>query len=325
MMNRLLITGGAGYIGAHAVQYFLERGMALVVIDTFENGNTRLEGAEYFQVNTSDTEAVRRICREHGFQAAMHFAAYASVEESVQNPTLYFRNNTVGTMELISTLIEEGVRKFVFSSTCAVYGQTDSPIREENPIAPCNPYGASKMMSEMFLRQCADAGLLDYVSLRYFNAAGDDPHGRFGESHEPERHLIPNVLRAARDGSTLQVFGDDYPTPDGTCVRDYVHVVDLIEAHALALEFLGSNQSSAIYNVGTENGYSIRQVIDQARVVTGRDIPFRVVDRRAGDPAFLVASSAKIRKELGWQPRFGLKEILSTAWNWEQKRRSNEC
>lgn len=318
--TRLLITGGAGYIGSHAVKYFLNRGLDIVVIDTFENGRTRLEGAKYFQINTADIEAVRRLCREHGFDAAMHFAAYASVEESVLNPTLYFRNNSIGTMQLVSTLIEERVRKFVFSSSCAVYGEANTPISEENPIAPCNPYGASKMMEEGFLRQCSAAGLLDYVSLRYFNAAGDDPDGEIGECHEPERHLIPNILHAALEGSPVRIFGDDYPTPDGTCVRDYVHVMDLVEAHALALAFLQRNQASAIYNVGTEKGYSIRQVLQEAIRITGKEIPSRISARRAGDPPFLVASSQKIQKELGWKPAGGLAEILSSAWNWELKR-----
>jgi UDP-glucose 4-epimerase len=321
-MQRLLITGGAGYIGSHAVKHFLKRNLQVVVIDTFENGNARLEGAEYLQVNTGDSEAVRRVCREHRFDAAMHFAAYASVEESMQNPLLYFRNNTIGTMQLVSTLIEEGVRKFVLSSTCAVYGEVNEPIGEEHAIAPCNPYGASKALAEEYLRQCSVAGLLDYVSLRYFNAAGDDPEGEIGECHEPERHLIPNLLRSALDRKPVRIFGDDYPTPDGTCVRDYVHVEDLVGAHALSLDWLHENRASATYNVGTEKGYSIREVLREASRVCGNEIPHEVVERRSGDPPFLVASARKIKQQLGWKPAYGLTEILSTALQWEKRRKS---
>jgi UDP-glucose 4-epimerase len=319
-MKSLLITGGAGYIGSHAVLYFLEQKWRVTVLDSFERGSIRIAGADYVEGHTGDPEVVRRVCRKQKFDAVMHFAAYASVEESVRQPDLYFRNNTAGTQQLIEILIEEGVRKFIFSSSAAVYGETSKPLTEESETRPCNPYGESKMRAEQFLSQCAATGVLDFVSLRYFNAAGNDPDGRTGESHDPELHLIPNIFRAHLQGKPVRVFGDDYSTPDGTCIRDFVHVCDLIDAHALALNSLLDGGPSALYNVGTGKGYSIREVIRQASGIAGKEILHEIVPRRPGDPAFLVASPKKIQRNLGWKPKFGLPQILETAFNWEKLR-----
>jgi UDP-glucose 4-epimerase len=321
-MGKLLITGGAGYIGSHAAKYFLKKGFDVVVIDTFERGKTRLAGVTYVELNTADQEGVGLLCKQHRFDAVMHFAAYTSVEESVRYPLLYYRNNTIGTLQFLSVLIQSGVRRFVFSSTSAVYGETTTMVDETAIPNPCNPYGSSKLMVEQFLRRCADDGLLDFVALRYFNAAGADPEGEIGEVHDPETHLIPNILKASLQGKQFQIFGDDYPTPDGTCVRDYIHVWDLIEAHSLALQSLMDGRESAIYNLGTEHGYSIRQVLEEAsRIVTG-PIHYQVASRRSGDPALLVASSKKIRNELGWKPAFNLTDILTTAYQWEKKQKN---
>ena len=318
-MSKLLITGGAGYIGSHAVKYFKKQGFDVVVIDTFERGNLRQPGVEYVNLNTSDVEGVLQLCQRHSFDAVMHFAAYASVEESVRYPLLYYRNNTIGTLQFLSALIQSGVKHFVFSSSSAVYGETTSVVDETAIPAPCNPYGSSKLMVEQFLKRCAEDGLIEYVALRYFNAAGADPEGEIGEVHEPERHLIPNILKASMKGKTFQIFGDDYPTPDGTCIRDYVHVWDLIEAHSLALRSLQEGKGSAVYNLGSEHGYSIRQVLEEASRIVSGPIPYQVAPRRAGDPALLVASSKKIRSQLGWKPAFTLTDILTTAYNWEKK------
>jgi UDP-glucose 4-epimerase len=318
-MTKLLITGGAGYIGSHAVKYFLKKGFDVVAIDTFERGACRLKGAEYVQLNTADYDGVMQLCSNHRFDAVMHFAAYALVEESVRYPLLYYRNNTIGTLQFVSALIQSGVRTFVFSSTSAVYGETDSRVEETAVPAPCNPYGSSKLMVEQFLQRCAIDGLLNFVALRYFNAAGADPEGEIGEVHNPETHLIPNILKASLKGTPFQIFGDDYPTADGTCVRDFVHVWDLIEAHSLALRSLQEGRGSAIYNLGTEHGYSIRQVLEEASRIIPRPIHYQVAPRRPGDPAFLVASSKKIRSELGWKPAFNLADILTTAYHWEKK------
>jgi len=321
-MSKLLITGGAGYIGSHAVKYFLKKGYEIVVLDTMERGNMRVGSATYVQIPIADQQAVSLLCKEHRFDAVMHFAAYASVEESVKYPLLYYRNNTIGTLEFLSVLIQSGIRKFVFSSTAAVYGETTGIVDETTPQAPCNPYGRSKLMVEQFLKKCAEDGLLNFVALRYFNAAGADPEGEIGEVHDPETHLIPNILKASLHGKPFKIFGDDYPTPDGTCVRDFIHVWDLIEAHALALQSLNEGQTDSIYNLGTEHGYSIRQVLEEASRIVDSPIQIEVAPRRAGDPAFLVASSQKIRTKLGWKPAFNLADIIKTAYTWEKKRTS---
>ncbi|HET6267145.1 MAG TPA: UDP-glucose 4-epimerase GalE [Acidobacteriota bacterium] len=319
-MKSLLITGGAGYIGSHAVLYFLDQKWHVTVLDSFERGSVRIEGADYIEGKTGDPEIVRKVCRKQKFDAVMHFAAYASVEESVRRSDVYERNNITGTQKFIEVLIEEGIRKFIFSSSAAVYGETSEPVTEESETKPCNPYGESKMRSEQFLSRCAKSGDLNFVSLRYFNAAGNDPEGRTGETHDPELHLIPNIFRAHLQGKPVRVHGDDYSTPDGTCIRDFVHVCDLVAAHALALNSLLDGGPSAIYNVGTGKGYSIREVIRQAGSIARKEIAFEVVPRRPGDPAFLVASAEKIQRELGWKPKFGLREILETAYNWEIRR-----
>ncbi len=323
VMGKLLITGGAGYIGSHAVKYFLKKGFDVIVIDTFERGRIRMAGAEYVSLSTSDQDGVERLCEQHHFDAVMHFAAYASVEESVRYPLLYYRNNTIGTLQFISALIQSGVKRFVFSSTSAVYGETASVVDETAVPAPCNPYGSSKLMVEQFLRRCADDGLLEFVALRYFNAAGADPEGEIGEVHDPESHLIPNILKASIYGKQFQLYGDDYPTPDGTCIRDFVHVWDLIEAHSLALQSLENGRGSAIYNLGTEQGYSIRQVLEEASRIVSGPIQYQIAPRRPGDPALLVASSKKIRSELGWKPALNLTDIIATAYRWEQKQNKN--
>jgi UDP-glucose 4-epimerase len=320
-MSKLLITGAAGYIGSHTAKFLLRQGHELVGLDTFERGSHKLSEIEYVICDVADVEQIKALCRKHKFDGVMHFAAYASVEESVRKPMLYYQNNTIGTLQMISALLECGVSKIVFSSSCSVYGMaSEKPIEETDPTAPINPYGASKLMVEEFLRHSAHEKILQFVSLRYFNAAGTDPEGELGEDHEPELHLIPNVFRAALRNKPFQMFGDDYPTNDGTCVRDYIHVCDLADAHSKAWNFLAQNKGSAVYNLGTEKGYSIRQILDEASKVVGHPISFNTLPRRPGDPPTLIASSRKIEAELGWKPKFGLKEILETAYKWELKR-----
>lgn len=317
---RILVTGGAGYIGSVVAEELIADGHGVVVYDNLSKGHRGAvsAGADFVRAELSDVDTLRRAMRGQGTEAVIHMAAYSLVGESVTDPAKYYRNNVTAGLALLDAMNDEGVKKIVFSSTAAVYGEpAKQPVEEGDPTAPTNPYGETKLAFERALRWYENANGTRYASLRYFNAAGAT--GRCGEVHDPETHLIPIVLQAAAGKRThVEIYGDDYATRDGTCVRDYVHVVDLARAHILALDILG--ERSAIYNLGCGgDGYTVREVIDVAREVTGRDIEARISARRAGDPALLVASSARISGELGWSPRLqDLRLIVESAWRWMQ-------
>lgn len=318
---RILVTGGAGYIGSVVTEELLRDGHEVFVYDNLSKGHRAsvLPGARFIDADLMDGERLRRTFSDGRIEAVIHMAAYSLVGESVAEPLKYYQNNVVAGLVLLDAMRETDVRHLVFSSTAAVYGEPEKqPVEETDSTNPTNPYGETKLTFERALRWYENAYGLHYVSLRYFNAAGATTH--CGESHDPETHLIPVVLQAAAGNrERVEIYGDDYPTRDGTCVRDYIHVVDLARAHILSLNIL--EERSAIYNLGCGgDGYSVREVIDMAREVTGRDIPAHVSPRRAGDPAVLIASSERIRRELGWMPeRQDLRTIITSAWTWMQQ------
>lgn len=323
----ILVTGGAGYIGSHAVLALKRAGYEVIVLDNLVYGHRdiveQVLQVELIVGDINDRLLLDKLFSERQIDAVMHFSAYAYVGESVTDPAKYYRNNVIGTVTLLEAMIAASIKKFVFSSTCATYGVPHTvPITEDHSQNPINPYGATKLMVERILQDFAPAYDLKSVSFRYFNAAGADPTGILGEDHNPETHLIPLVLMAAlgkRD--SVSIFGTDYPTDDGTCIRDYIHVTDLAEAHILGLEYLLKGGDSAIFNLGNGNGFSVKQVIDTARQVTGQDIKVNLSDRRPGDPPILVGSSDKARNILGWEPKYpAIKEILAHAWQWHQQR-----
>lgn len=318
----ILVVGGAGYIGTHMVADLLRAGYEVVTLDNLCRGHRELIlGGTFIEGDLGNAALLDDIFSRHSITAVMHFAAYSIVSESVKNPLVYYRNNITRTIELLDAMIRYRVKRFIFSSTAAVYGEPIKvPITEDHPCYPTNPYGATKLAVERLLADCAQSHDLKYISLRYFNAAGADISGKLGERHEPETHLIPLVLQVATgERMNIQIFGTDYPTPDGSCVRDYVHVSDLTQAHLLALKSLLRGGDSAVYNLGNSRGYSVRDVIQTARYVTGHPIPAITADRRPGDPAMLIADSEKICRELDWKPRYeDLKTIIKTAWAWHQ-------
>lgn len=322
MSGKILVTGGAGYVGSHACKALAARGYEPVVLDSLERGHREhVKWGPFEHCNVLDPDGLAGALERHRPDAVMHFAAYAYVGESVSDPAAYYRNNVVGSINLLDAMRTAGVDLIVFSSTCATYGiPAHTPINEEQAQDPVNPYGRSKLMVERLLADYAEVYGMRACSLRYFNAAGADPDGEIGEVHDPEPHLIPNVLRACRGRiPELRVFGTDYPTPDGTCIRDFIHVADLAAAHCLALEHLKANPGSHAFNLGSENGYSIMEVIEAAESETGRRVPYRAEARRPGDPPVLVADSSKAQGELGWaRSHSSLSEILRTAWHWEQ-------
>lgn len=322
MKPQILVAGGAGYIGAHMCKYLFQHGYQPVVLDNLVYGHAEaVKWGPLVQGDMADPKILAHIFSRYDIAAAMHFAAFCYVGESVTHPARYYQNNVAGTLNLLEGLLAHDIKHFIFSSSCATYGEPLAvPIPESHPQNPINPYGQSKLMVERILEDYRTAYGLRSVSLRYFNAAGADPDGEIGEDHQPETHLIPLVLRTALgQREAIQVFGDDYPTPDGTCIRDYIHVQDLAQAHLLALETLLDGGAGGTYNLGNGDGYSVQQVIAVAREVTGHAIPARVSPRRPGDPAMLVGSCQKAAAELGWQPRFGeLASIIRTAWNWHQ-------
>ncbi|HEY0078362.1 MAG TPA: UDP-glucose 4-epimerase GalE [Pyrinomonadaceae bacterium] len=317
---RILVTGGAGYIGSVVTEELINAGHEVVVYDNLGKGHRAAVHPEatFVQADLMDGETLRRTFREHETEAVIHMAADALVGESVTNPAKYYHNNLVAGLHMLDAMRDAEVRRIVFSSTCATYGEPARvPMDESLPTNPLNPYGQSKLAFEGALKWYGSAYGMNYVALRYFNAAGATE--RCGEQHDPESHVIPIVLQAATGRRPhVEIFGDDYPTRDGTCIRDYIHVVDLARAHILALRIL--DERSAIYNLGCGGeGYTVKEVIDTAREVTGRDITARVGARRPGDPAALVATSEKIKRELGWQPQFqDLRVIIESAWNWMQ-------
>lgn len=320
---RVLITGGAGYIGSHMVKLLLSADIEVVILDDLSGGHRdAVVGGEFVMGDIADRALVERTLCLRRFDAIMHFASFIQVGESVSDPSKYYRNNLAGTLSLLDTAVACGVKQFVFSSSAAIFGEPKyTPIDENHPTQPLSPYGYSKLAIERVLADYDRAYGLRSICLRYFNAAGADPDGERGETHEPETHLIPLILQAASGRrSCVKIFGDDYPTPDGTCVRDYVHVVDLCEAHLLALEYLKRTQRSAAYNLGNSRGYSVTEVIGAAEHIVGHRVPVERNERRPGDPAILVADSARAKAELGWRPRFDdIETIVRHAWRWEQK------
>ena len=315
----MLVTGGAGYIGSHAAKALRRAGYRTVIYDDLSAGHREAAlGAPLIEGDIRDVDAVRRAIRESGAAAVMHFAAWLSVGDSVTDPVGYYRNNVLGTLGTLEAMAAEGCKRFVFSSTCAVYGEpVETPIKETHPTAPINAYGQTKLAIEHALPHYDRAYGIASIRLRYFNAAGADPEGELGEDHAPEIHVIPRAFDAASGGAPLLVFGEDYPTPDGTCLRDYIHVSDLADAHVRALARLEQGGASASYNVGTERPSSVRQVIEAVERVTGRRVERRSAPRRSGDPAVLYASAGRIREDLGWVPRRPeLEVIVADAWRW---------
>jgi len=319
----ILVTGGAGYIGSHTVKVLLEHGYEPVTFDNMENGHPEsVVGGEIVRGDLRNRDDIEDVFQAYPIDAVLHFAAYASVSDSVANPAPYFRNNIVGGLNLLDAMMGHGVGRIIFSSSAATYGEPlRVPIEEDHPQNPTNPYGETKLMFEHILKWYDAAYGIRSVSLRYFNAAGADPDGQIGEGQNPEPHLIPVVLRAALgELSSVSVFGTDCDTPDGTAIRDYIHVTDLAEAHILALRALDSGAPTTAYNLGNGNGQSVMQVIRTAKRVTGRTIPWTPAAIRPGDPARLVASSEKLKRELGWTLQFpDLETIIETAWRWQTR------
>ncbi len=323
-MKNILVVGGAGYIGSHVVKMLAAQGYNPVVYDNLSKGHREAVQGHPFELgDLGDKTRLAEVFKKYGIEAVMHFAAFIEVGESVKEPSKYYHNNVAKVLNLLDAMHENAVRYFVFSSTAATFGEPIRPkIDETHPQKPINPYGNTKLMVEKMLEDFDTAYGLKSVALRYFNASGADDSGEIGESHSPETHLIPLVLQAAAGKRPcISVFGTDYPTPDGTCVRDYVHVNDLARAHILALEKMTKENQSLRYNLGSGNGQSVAELIAQAKEVTGVDFKVEYKGRRAGDPAVLVADSAKATRELGWKPQYDLKQIIQTAWNWEQHRR----
>lgn len=317
--HAVLVTGGAGYVGSHAAKALRQAGYRVVIYDDLSAGHRAAAlGAPVIPGDIGDSDAVRRAIRDSGAAAVMHFAAWLSVADSVRDPVGYYRNNVAGTLATLEAMAAEGCRRFVFSSTCAVYGEpVETPISEAHPTAPINAYGQTKLAIEHALPHFERAYGITSIRLRYFNAAGADPDGELGEDHSPEIHVIPRALQAASGGPALEVFGEDYPTPDGTCLRDYIHVTDLADAHVRSLARLEQGGASATYNVGTERPSSVKDVIAIVEKVTGRQVTRRTAPRRPGDPAVLYASAQRIRQELGWAPaRADLEVIVRDAWRW---------
>lgn len=321
-IKHILVVGGAGFIGSHMVLTLRAAGYEVVVLDNLSKGHAdAIIDAHFVQGDMGDRAVLNQLFSDYTFDAVMHFASFIEVGESVRKPALYYHNNLVNTLMLLEVMLAYKVKHFIFSSTAAVYGEPQyTPIDEQHPLVPINPYGHSKHMVETILKDYAASYDFHYASLRYFNAAGADPEGRLGERHEPESHLIPLILQVAKgQRKDITVYGYDYPTPDGTCVRDYVHVSDLCQAHLQALDYLQKQHDSIICNLGTGHGYSVQEVIDAARRVTNHAIPVQVGTRRAGDPAILVANADKAKQILNWQPQYAeLDVIIQHAWRFNK-------
>lgn len=319
----ILVLGGAGYIGSHTALELVKAGNEVVIADNLVTGYRKAipEGAKFYEGDLRDSDFLDNLFHQEKIDAVIHFAAYSLVGESVTNPLKYYDNNLYGTKVLLEAMVKNNVGKIVFSSTAATYGEPENiPILETDRTCPTNPYGETKLAMEKMFKWTAEAHGLRYVSLRYFNACGADESGTIGEAHNPESHLIPLILQVPNGKrETISIYGTDYDTPDGTCIRDYIHVTDLAQAHILAVQYLNNGGESDIFNLGNGVGYSVREVIETARKVTGHPIPATESSRRAGDPARLVASSEKAKKILGWKPvHDSLEEIISSAWNWHK-------
>jgi UDP-glucose-4-epimerase GalE len=322
-MAKILVTGGAGYIGSHTTHFLLKQGHDVQVVDNLSKGyRHNVPEGRLHVADLMDTGALDALFAAHSFDAVVHFAACIAVGESMQKPEMYFRNNVAATTNLLDAMQRANVRSLVFSSTAAVYGDPASvPIPESAPQKPVNPYGEGKWMVEQILQWCDRCSALRYVALRYFNACGAEPRFGIGEEHQPETHLIPLILRAVKTGKPVTVFGEDYETPDGTCIRDYIHVMDLAAAHGSALDHLMAGGASHAFNCGTGKGFSVLEVIQAVEKVTGKPVPRVIGARRPGDPPELVADSSNLQKTLGWSPRFTrLEDIVSSAWEFEQHR-----
>ncbi|MEK7991838.1 MAG: UDP-glucose 4-epimerase GalE [Thiotrichaceae bacterium] len=323
MNKTILVVGGAGYIGSHMVKMLLAQGCQVVVLDNLSNGyRNAVLGGDFVFADLADKANLEYIFQAYQFDGVMHFASFIQVGESVQNPRIYYQNNLANTLNLLDTMVKYEVKNFIFSSSAAIFGEPQSvPLDETHPKNPINPYGLSKWMIEQILADYEKAYDLRSICLRYFNAAGADPEGELGERHIPETHLIPLVLQAASQRREhISIFGQDYDTPDGTCIRDYIHINDLCQAHWLALQQLWNGNQSAAYNLGNGEGFSVREVIDVAKQVTGKNISIIEEQRRDGDPARLVADARLAKAILGWKPQFtDLETIISHAWAWEQQ------
>lgn len=322
-MKNILVVGGAGYIGSHTCKELLKRGYNPIVFDNLIYGHREFaKWGEFILGDLNDIEQIRLTFEKYRINSVMHFAAYAYVGESVEEPKKYYDNNVVATINLLNVMLEFNVKYFIFSSSCATYGNPEYlPIDEKHPQNPINPYGMSKLMVEAILKDYTNAYDFKFVSLRYFNASGCDPECEIGENHNPETHLIPLILDAAiGKRENIKVFGTDYDTRDGSAIRDYIHVIDLAQAHILALEYLFDKSDSEIFNLGNGQGFSVKEVIECAKKVTNKEIKVVYTDRRAGDPAILVGSSEKIINKLNWKPQYSkLEDIIKTAWDWHKK------
>lgn len=323
MTKRILVTGGAGYVGSHTVKELLAKDYHPIVYDNLSQGHKEaVQGGELIVGDLANQEELRKCLNKYKIEAVIHFAASCYVEESIKDPTQYYENNVVNGLNLLKVMLESGVKKIVFSSSCAVYGVPRKiPIPESHSLNPINPYGMTKLIFEKILKDYEQAYRMKYISLRYFNAAGADESAKIGENHNPETHLIPLVLQTVLgQKENIEIFGTDYPTPDGTCIRDYIHVSDLARTHILALEKLLKEEPSDVFNLGLGKGYSVKEVINAACQVTGKKIRTRETDRRAGDLPKLVADTSKAKRELGWKPEYiKLEDIISTAWEWHKK------
>lgn len=322
-MGFILVTGGAGYIGSHVVKDLLKRGYKVVVVDNLDRGHRKAVLTQFFEdVDLKNKADLKEVFEKYEIDAVMHFAALSTVGDSMKDPGKYYENNILGGLNLLEVMKDFNVKYFIFSSTAAVYGEPQIiPIPEEHPKNPTNVYGSSKLMFEEILKWYDNIYDIKYVSLRYFNAAGADLEGELGEDHRPETHLIPLVLKTALgQREFIEIYGTDYPTPDGTCIRDYIHVMDLSEAHILALEALFNGMGSEIFNLGNERGYSVKEVINITEKVIGKEIPVKEGSRRPGDPAILIASSEKIKRKLKWVPKYNdLETMILSSWNWMKK------
>ncbi len=321
--TKVLVTGGAGYIGSHVAKLLGKQGYDILVYDNLSSGNRwAVRYGKFVKGDLEDERFLEEVMRDFNPDVVMHFAAFIKVDESVREPLKYYKNNTVNTIKLLKVMLNSGIDKFIFSSTAAVYGNPAKvPVRENAPLEPINPYGQSKTFVERILEDMGRASGLNYISLRYFNVAGADPEGELGQAYKESTHLITRALKTAKgEFPLLQIFGTDYPTKDGTCIRDYIHVMDLASAHLLAMQYLMEKEEREVFNCGYGHGYSVKEVVNMAQKVTGIEFPVEETGRREGDPAVLVADSGKIQKKLGWKPSFDdLEFIIKTAWEWEKR------